>query len=172
MSKSKRKDGKLGFDAYTWLNKVTLDIIGLAGDRPIVQIPSEIISPAILCLTGFNYNFNSLFSPDEKQDELYESIRTMLTVKSDEFMLILQLFFPLFRFIVRVYSFRQRTAYTLPFFSQLRALVFSIARWGSYDALVLNLFKTRKPPYSLDSARMVLASWKSMTCRGRTYLAC
>ena len=34
MSKSKRKDGKLGFNAYTWLNKVTLDIIGLAGERP------------------------------------------------------------------------------------------------------------------------------------------
>ena len=32
ISKSTRKDGKLGFNAFTWLNKVTLDIIGLAGD--------------------------------------------------------------------------------------------------------------------------------------------
>jgi hypothetical protein len=32
ISKSTRKDGKLGLDSFTWLNKVTLDIIGLAGD--------------------------------------------------------------------------------------------------------------------------------------------
>ena len=55
----------------------------------------------ILCLTGFNYNFNSLRSPDEKPNELYESIHTVLTAKRD-FMFILQLFFPLFRPIVRV----------------------------------------------------------------------
>ncbi|KAI9452898.1 cytochrome P450 [Lactarius psammicola] len=77
-SKSTRKDGKLGFNAFVWLNKVTLDIIGLA---------------------GFNYSFNSLHSPDEKQNELYESIRSLLTIKGGEFMFILQLFFPLFRII-------------------------------------------------------------------------
>lgn len=76
LSKSTRKDGKLGFDAFIWLNKVTLDIIGLA---------------------GFDYTFNSLHSPDEKQNELYESIRSILTIKAGEFMFILQLFFPLFR---------------------------------------------------------------------------
>ncbi|KAF8267241.1 cytochrome P450 [Lactarius quietus] len=76
ISKSTRKDGKLGFNAFIWLNKVTLDIIGLA---------------------GFDYNFNSLRSPDESQNELYESIRSILTAKAGEFMFILQLFFPLFR---------------------------------------------------------------------------
>ncbi|KAH9016227.1 cytochrome P450 [Lactarius pseudohatsudake] len=76
ISKSTRKDGKLSFNAFVWLNKVTLDIIGL---------------------TGFNYAFNSLHSPDEKQNELYESIRSMLTTKAGQFMFILQLFFPLFR---------------------------------------------------------------------------
>ncbi|KAH9030860.1 cytochrome P450 [Lactarius deliciosus] len=75
ISKSTRKDGKLGLDTFTWLNKVTLDIIGLA---------------------GFDYAFNSLHSPDENQNELYESIRSMLTIKV-EFMFLLQLFFPLFR---------------------------------------------------------------------------
>ena len=39
ISKSTRKDGKLGFDAFTWLNKVTLEIIGLAGDRSPGSIP-------------------------------------------------------------------------------------------------------------------------------------
>ncbi|KAH9054513.1 cytochrome P450 [Lactarius vividus] len=75
ISKTTRKDGKLGLDTFTWLNKVTLDIIGLA---------------------GFNYAFNSLHSPDESQIELYESIRSMVTIKV-EFMFLLQLFFPLFR---------------------------------------------------------------------------
>ncbi|KAH8985284.1 cytochrome P450 [Lactarius akahatsu] len=73
---STRKDGKLSFNTFVWLNKVTLDIIGLA---------------------GFNYAFNSLHAPDEKQNELYESIRSMLTTKAGQFMFILQLFFPLFR---------------------------------------------------------------------------
>ncbi|KAH8977228.1 cytochrome P450 [Lactarius akahatsu] len=76
ISKSTRKDGKLSFNTFVWLNKVTLDIIGLA---------------------GFNYAFNSLHAPDEKQNELYESIRSMLTTKAGQFMFILQLFFPLFR---------------------------------------------------------------------------
>ncbi|KAH9005441.1 cytochrome P450 [Lactarius hatsudake] len=76
ISKTTRKDGRLSFDAFVWLNKVTLDIIGL---------------------TGFNYAFNSLHSPDENQNELYESIRSMFTTKAGQFMFILQLFFPLFR---------------------------------------------------------------------------
>ncbi|KAH8985283.1 cytochrome P450 [Lactarius akahatsu] len=76
ISKSTRKDGKLGLDTFTWLNKVTLDIIGLA---------------------GFDYAFNSLHSPDDKQNELYESVRSMLTIKVGEIMFVLQLFFPLFR---------------------------------------------------------------------------
>ncbi|KAI9443955.1 cytochrome P450 [Lactarius indigo] len=76
ITKSTRKDGKLSFNAFVWLNKVTLDIIGLA---------------------GFNYTFNSLHSPDENQNELYESIRSMFMAKAGEFMFVLQLFFPLFR---------------------------------------------------------------------------
>jgi cytochrome P450 len=76
ISKSTRKDGKLGLNAFTWLNKATLDIIGLA---------------------GFDYTFNSLHSPDEKQNELYEAIRSIFTTKSVELMFILQLYFPLFR---------------------------------------------------------------------------
>jgi hypothetical protein len=32
VSKSSRKDGRLRLDVYSWLGKVALDIIGLAGD--------------------------------------------------------------------------------------------------------------------------------------------
>ena len=32
LAKSSRKDGRLNLDAFMWLNKVTLDIIGLTGN--------------------------------------------------------------------------------------------------------------------------------------------
>src|SRR6266404_6097728 len=32
ISKSTRKDGKMSLNVFAWLNKVTLDIIGLAGE--------------------------------------------------------------------------------------------------------------------------------------------
>ncbi|KAI0250884.1 cytochrome P450 [Lactifluus subvellereus] len=78
VSKSSRKDGRLSLDVYTWLNKVTLDIIGLA---------------------GFNYTFDSLHSPDEKQNNIYEAIRSVLSAPARDLILALQLFFPAFRFI-------------------------------------------------------------------------
>ncbi|KAH9954761.1 cytochrome P450 [Russula dissimulans] len=77
LSESTRKDGKISLDAYKWLNKITLDIIGSA---------------------GFNYSFDSLNSPDEKQNDFYEAIRS-ITVSPRDFSLILQIFFPLFRVI-------------------------------------------------------------------------
>ena len=49
ISKSTRKDGKLSLNAFTWLNKVTLDIIGLAGDPLFVQFTPEKCSSPILC---------------------------------------------------------------------------------------------------------------------------
>lgn len=32
VARTSRKDGRLQLDAFAWLNKVTLDIIGLAGN--------------------------------------------------------------------------------------------------------------------------------------------
>ncbi|KAH9005440.1 cytochrome P450 [Lactarius hatsudake] len=97
ISKSNRKDGKLGLDTFTWLNKVTLDIIGLAGDPFLSSLHlKDVLITYSVPQTGFDYAFNSLYSPDEKQNELYESIRSMITIKV-EFMFLLQLFFPLFR---------------------------------------------------------------------------
>src|ERR1700744_4900150 len=77
ISKSTRKDGKLNFDAFTWLNKVTLDIIGLAGDFSPCSIPPKRRSHRSLCAsqdlitTSTRYaplmkskmNFTSLFVP-------------------------------------------------------------------------------------------------------------
>ncbi|KAH9965554.1 cytochrome P450 [Lactifluus volemus] len=80
VSKSSRKDGRLRLDVYSWLGKVALDIIGLA---------------------GFNYTFDSLHSGDETQDPIYAAIRSVLPVTNSIRTLIfaLQFFFPIFRFI-------------------------------------------------------------------------
>jgi len=66
----------LSLDAYLWLNKATLDIIGL---------------------TGFHYTFDSLHSPDEGQDALSEALRNILSVSMNKVVFALQLFFPIFR---------------------------------------------------------------------------
>ncbi|KAI9443952.1 cytochrome P450 [Lactarius indigo] len=97
ISKSTRKDGKLGFDAFVWLNKVTLDIIGLAGNTRSSTHLQDVLIAYSASQTGFNYTFNSLNSPDENQNELYESIRSILTIKAGVSMFVFQLFFPLFR---------------------------------------------------------------------------
>jgi len=78
LSKSSRKDEKLSLDAFMWLNKVTLDIIGL---------------------TGFNYTFDSLHSQDEKQNDLYGAIRTIVMFGEPRLLFVLKLFFPIFRSI-------------------------------------------------------------------------
>ncbi|KAI0037047.1 cytochrome P450 [Vararia minispora EC-137] len=51
-SQTTRQDGKLRLDAFAWLNKTTLDIIGLA---------------------GFHYDFDSLNAPDEHPNVLNEA---------------------------------------------------------------------------------------------------
>ncbi|KZV72431.1 cytochrome P450 [Peniophora sp. CONT] len=52
-SQSTRKDGRVRVDGFTWLNKVTLDIIGL---------------------TGFAYDFDALHADDSRPNELFEAI--------------------------------------------------------------------------------------------------
>ncbi|KAI0302842.1 cytochrome P450 [Multifurca ochricompacta] len=95
VSGSSRKDGKLSLDVFNWLNKVTLDIIGLAG---IVTVVDMLISHSELRI-GFDYNFDSLHSSEEKQNELYEAIRSILTLNSRNIFFVFQLFFPVFRLI-------------------------------------------------------------------------
>ncbi|KAH9965553.1 cytochrome P450 [Lactifluus volemus] len=78
ISKSSRKDGRLRLDAYTWLNKVTLDIIGLA---------------------GFNYTFDSLHSGDETKNPMYTAFRSIVMANARNLVFIIQFAFPLFRSI-------------------------------------------------------------------------
>ncbi|KAI0032662.1 cytochrome P450 [Vararia minispora EC-137] len=57
-SKTVRKDGRARIDVYSWLNKITLDIIGV---------------------TGFNYNFDSLHADEKNPNELYLAITKSLS---------------------------------------------------------------------------------------------
>ncbi|VDB85149.1 unnamed protein product [Peniophora sp. CBMAI 1063] len=67
-----RTDGFIRIDAFAWLNKVTLDIIGLA---------------------GFDYDIDSLHAPEDAPNALHEAVRTLfsfsLTISA-----VLQLFIP------------------------------------------------------------------------------
>ncbi|KAN0109020.1 cytochrome P450 monooxygenase [Russula decolorans] len=81
LSNSSRKDGKKSFDVYMWLNRVTLDIIGL---------------------TGFNYAFDSLHSSAEEKttNDTYRAIHSlMFRAGSPDILFVIQLFFPMFRLI-------------------------------------------------------------------------
>ncbi|EIM89578.1 cytochrome P450 [Stereum hirsutum FP-91666 SS1] len=74
-----RKDGKLEVDIFKWLNKVTLDIIGLA---------------------GFEYAFDALSNDsDEETNELYEAIRSVQKFNPFQPSFAIQLFFPITRII-------------------------------------------------------------------------
>ncbi|KAI0039550.1 cytochrome P450 [Auriscalpium vulgare] len=66
-----RPDGKLRIDAYFWLNKVTLDIIGLA---------------------GFNYAFNAI--PQDKPNALVEGFRASMEIDPFSLSTLLPIVFP------------------------------------------------------------------------------
>jgi hypothetical protein len=101
LANSPRKDGKLNLDALNWLNKVTLDIIGLAGKSLSAVLFLSLIAPFKSCV-GFGYTFDLLHSPDEEQNDLYRAIRTILKVAPGNVIFALQLFFPIFRRIVSI----------------------------------------------------------------------
>ncbi|KAI0267190.1 cytochrome P450 [Russula aff. rugulosa BPL654] len=81
LSKSSRKDGKKSFDVYMWLNKVTLDIIGLA---------------------GFNYAFDTLHSlaEEKRTNDIYWAIQSSAShALSPGPVFFIQLLFPMLRHI-------------------------------------------------------------------------
>jgi hypothetical protein len=98
LSKSSRRDGKLSLDAFMWLNKVTLDIIGLTGK----SLSASLFAVPVPDCVGFDYTFDSLHSPDEDQNDLYRAIRSLLEVSTGRIIFVLQLFFPIFRIIVSI----------------------------------------------------------------------
>lgn len=96
----------MGLDVYMWLNKVTLDIIGLAGN--LLSIALLLATPVAHSEShvGFNCEFDSLHSladPAEKKKDIYGAIRSVLSTSNlpDPFFAV-QLFFPLFRLIVSI----------------------------------------------------------------------
>ncbi|KZV75630.1 cytochrome P450 [Peniophora sp. CONT] len=67
-----RSDGFLRIDGFAWLNKVTLDIIGLA---------------------GFDYNIDSLHASEDAPNALNEAVRTLFSF-SITLSVVLQIFIP------------------------------------------------------------------------------
>ena len=95
-----------------WLNKVTLDIIGLAGKSPFMA--SLLATPITRSEShvGFNSTFNSLHSSAEEKNDIYGAIRSVLSLSTspDPFFAV-QLFFPLFRHIVSIPLCREEQNY-------------------------------------------------------------
>ncbi|KAF7796927.1 hypothetical protein EIP86_008112 [Pleurotus ostreatoroseus] len=71
-----RPDGKLEVDAFQWMNRVTLDIIGLA---------------------GFNYEFHSMHISSGETHELHEAVRKMFDFEAFTVSFLVQALFPLTR---------------------------------------------------------------------------
>jgi hypothetical protein len=90
---------------YMWLNKVTLDIIGLAGN--LLSLLAASIAHSELH-AGFNHAFDSLRSPAEEKEEkksndIYQAIRSVLAQSiSPGPLFAIQLLFPMFRLIVSI----------------------------------------------------------------------
>ncbi|KAI0033003.1 cytochrome P450 [Vararia minispora EC-137] len=78
LANSTRTDGGATIDAFSWLNKVALDIIAIA---------------------GFNYDTNSLHATKENPNELNTAARSLFDVSVSDPLFILQMVFPIFRFI-------------------------------------------------------------------------
>ncbi|KAJ7931328.1 cytochrome P450 [Mycena leptocephala] len=85
ISQSQRTDGKIEVDAFAWMNRLALDIIGLA---------------------GFDYDFDSLHAtaPDSQPNELLQAVRDLFTFDFFTVAFIVQLFFPLARLIPTAHS--------------------------------------------------------------------
>ncbi|KAI0036247.1 cytochrome P450 [Vararia minispora EC-137] len=75
---SDRDDGSVKVDAFEWMNKVTLDII---------------------CLAGFNYDTAALRSTNDQPNEMNKAVRTMFSFELNEPIFVLQTVFPILRLI-------------------------------------------------------------------------
>jgi hypothetical protein len=93
---SQAVDGTVRVNALSWLNKATLDIIGLAGHySPVVNLWPSLTS------TGFNYNFNSLST--ERPTELATAFSDVIQATTKLSALdMIQAWVPVFRVIVSI----------------------------------------------------------------------
>jgi hypothetical protein len=96
----KRAGGSLRTDVLMWLNRATLDIIGLAGNF-FVSFPlliHVVFTPSSIQISGFGYEFNAL--SDSEPSELSVVLAAMFKAGTTPFSQ-LQSAVPILRWVVR-----------------------------------------------------------------------
>jgi hypothetical protein len=84
-------------DVLSWLSRTTLDVIGLAGGYRLTPFAK---GPLLKHFQGFNYNFGAL-SSDPNTNELNNAFQVIFhTGMSMNFINMLRMVFPIFRFLV------------------------------------------------------------------------
>lgn len=102
ISTTARSDKKAIIDAYGWMNKATLDMVGLAGECIAASLTlSNILYPSSPSL-GFNYEFNSLRGSEGQPKELQQAVRDMFAFDYVNPVIVMQLLIPPTRIIVSV----------------------------------------------------------------------
>jgi hypothetical protein len=103
------------------LSEITLNTIKLA--RRLIAVYSTLatLSTHSESLTGFNHTLHSL---DEKQNNIYDAIHSILTGPARDLILAPQLFFPAFRSIVCNHTLQTKCAVLYTCLPQLAALSF------------------------------------------------
>lgn len=104
LSATNRSDERLEIDIFKWLNKATLDIIGIAGTHIPTSTPREPISDLHLRgVSGFEYDFNSLANESDKEtNELYDAIHVIQTFDGSRLLGLIQMLWRPARIIVRL----------------------------------------------------------------------
>ena len=93
-----KHDGEARIECLSWMNRATLDIIGLAGKLscPTCIHVLQLKSP------GFNYKFNAL-SDDPEKNELMKAFSTLFkAVQKTSVIPSLRAMYPVLRFLVRI----------------------------------------------------------------------
>jgi hypothetical protein len=82
-------------EVLSWLNRMTLDVIGLAG-APLHRIPLPLLSLICVRVLGFNYKFDSL-NVEGKPNELNQAFGIIFRASRNRTLFMLLSFFPIFR---------------------------------------------------------------------------
>lgn len=98
-----RKEGSGGrIEVLSWLSKMTLDVIGLAGMILSLHRKSRIVHLPSLRPLGFGYTFNAL---SDKKSALNDAFSAVFESATDvTLILVLRTMFKVLRFIVRLFS--------------------------------------------------------------------
>ena len=96
---SKESNGRL--DVLSWLGKMTLDVIGLAGVSMLSDCSARpLYRPIFFFFSGFNYQFEGLTN-DPKENELNRALSTIFAPRTRMPLIpMLRGMVPLLRFLV------------------------------------------------------------------------